>query len=184
MITQCLKAWRDGNSGALERLTDAVYSELRRLAGAVMGSSGPQTIQPTELVHELYFRLPGVREIDWDSRTQFLNVAARMMRNILVDHARRRSAAKRSGGAVRETRDFAEARSGPISILAVHDALERLAVRYPRQSKVVELRFFGGLSAEETADVLKQSGEECSLRTVERDWTFAKAWLQRVMGAE
>lgn len=185
VITRCLKDWREGDAGALERLTEEVYNELRRLAGAVMGGQGSPTIQPTALVHELYFKLPGVQHIDWESRAQFLNVAARMMRNILVDHARMRQAAKRGGDAV--AIDVDPPSQDPklhVDALAIHQALERFSAKYPRQARVVELRFFGGLTADETLDVLNATGEKTSLRTVERDWEFARAWLQNAIGPQ
>ncbi len=139
-------------------------------------------MQPTSLVHELYFRLPGVQNIDWESRAHFMNVAAKMMRNILVDHARRRNALKRGGGALVELDpDLAGAAPAHLDILMVDGALDRFSESYPRQARVVELRFFGGLSAEETVDVLKITGSETSLRTVERDWTFARAWLKNAI---
>ena len=184
IITRCLKEWRGGDEAALSRLTTEVYSELRRLAGAVMASqSANRTIQPTALVHELYLRLPGVQEIDWQSRAQFLRVAAKMMRNILVDHARMRQAAKRGGGSVAVTLEPAgQDRSLQIDVLLVHTALEQFAEQYPRHAQVVELRFFGGLTSEETSEVLRVGGTESSLRTVERDWKFARAWLQDAIG--
>ncbi|MFN7922273.1 MAG: ECF-type sigma factor [Bryobacteraceae bacterium] len=181
MITRCLHDWRGGDDRALARLTEATYAELRRVASAILAGHQPsRTIQPTVLVHELFFQLPGVQHIDWESRAHFLNVAAKMMRNILVDHARRRQAAKRGAGLSLPL--IEPGNSDPaleIDVLAVHEALERFHQRYPRQAQVVELRFFGGLSMEETCDVMRAQGSEGSLRTVERDWTFAKAWLQR-----
>jgi RNA polymerase sigma-70 factor, ECF subfamily len=182
-ITQCLQEWRGGDEDALDRLTTAVYRELRRLAGAIMArQSGSRTIQPTALVHELYFHLPGVQHIEWQSRAQFLNVSAKMMRNILVDHARRRHALKRGAGEEGEQVDVPSFdRATHVDVLLVHEALERFAAQYPRQARVVELRFFGGLTTRETADVLSLAEKECSLRTVERDWTFAKAWLQNAI---
>lgn len=185
-ITQFLREWQAGDPAALDRLTEAVYSELRRLAAYVLsGESGPRSIEPTILVHELYLQLPGVQHFDWKSRAQFMNTAARMMRNILVDHARRRSAAKRGGGVRPESFEdysIADTAGTRLGVLVVHEALERFERLYPRQAHVVELRFFGGLSSEETVDVLKESGTECSLRTVERDWSFARAWLQDAIG--
>jgi RNA polymerase sigma factor (TIGR02999 family) len=183
-ITRCLQNWRSGHEDALGQLTAVVYRELRRLAGALfVGESGGHTLQPTALVHELYLQLPDVQHIDWQSRAQFLNVAARMMRNILVDHARKRHAAKRGGGADPLIVDPAiEDPALRADVLVVNDALERFGENYPRQSHVVELRFFGGLTMEETAQVLSATGVECSLRTVERDWTFARAWLQNAIG--
>ena len=181
LITKCLREWRSGDEKALDRLAQEVYSELRRLAAAVMAKQpGRAAIQPTSLVHELYFRLPRVQEIDWESRAHFLNVAAKMMRNILVDHARRRASLKRGGGAVSVEGEPASA-GLQIDILAVDQALERFAEIYPRQARVVELRFFGGLTAEEAVEALKVSGVESSLRTVERDWTFARAWLKNAI---
>jgi len=180
-ITKCLQEWRTGDNGALDRLAPEVYSELRRLAGAVMSGQGEQTIQPTALVHELYFRLPGVQHFDWESRAHFLNVSARMMRNILVDHARKRHAAKR-GSAVSVTLE--QATHDPalhVDVLLVNEALERFSASYPRQARVVELRFFGGLTADEAVEVLNATGDETSLRSVERDWRFARAWLHNAI---
>jgi RNA polymerase sigma factor (TIGR02999 family) len=182
VITQCLRDWREGREDALDRLAAAVYSELRRLAAAIMGAQpGKQTMQPTELVHELYLRLPGVREFDWQDRAQFLSVAAKMMRNIIVDHARKRLTAKRGGQSI-EIEISGELGAPPrLDVLLVHDALERFAEKHPRQAHVVEMKFFGGLTTEEACEVLKSTGVESSVRTVERDWTFAKAWLQTAM---
>jgi RNA polymerase sigma factor (TIGR02999 family) len=179
-ITRCLQDWRGGDEEALSRLTAAVYRELRRLASFLFAAeSGDRTLQPTALVHELYLQLPGVQHLDWQSRAQFLSVAARMMRNILVDHARKRHAAKRGGGAAPVIVDPpAEDPALKSDVLVINDALDRLSEHYPRQSRVVELRFFGGLTTEETSEVLNATGVECSLRTVDRDWTFARAWLQ------
>jgi RNA polymerase sigma factor (TIGR02999 family) len=179
-ITRCLQDWRGGDQDALSRLTAAVYRELRRLASALFaGESGDRTLQPTALVHELYLQLPSVQHMDWQSRAQFLSVAARIMRNILVDHARKRHAAKRGGGVAPVIVDARiDDPALKSDVLEINDALDRLGEHYPRQSRVVELRFFGGLTADETCEVLSATGVECSLRTVERDWTFARAWLQ------
>jgi RNA polymerase sigma factor (TIGR02999 family) len=147
------------------------------------GEARQHTIQPTALVHELYFQLPDVQHLDWQSRAHFLNVAARMMRNILVDHARKRQAAKRGGGLTVEMSDaMGQQPAFNIDILLVHTALDRFKAQYPRQARVVELRFFGGLSVEETCEVMKVTGTESSLRTVERDWTFSRAWLEDAIG--
>ncbi len=186
MITHSLQEWREGDEGALARLTEGVYSELRRLAGGILAGHTPnQTVQPTMLVHELYFQLPRLQHFDWQHRAQFFGVAARMMRNILVDYARKRAAAKRGGSAekvvVDPPSDDAALR---IDVLLVNHVLDQFAVHYPRQARVVELRFFGGLTAEETAQVLTATGMESSLRTVERDWTFARAWLEHRIGAK
>jgi RNA polymerase sigma-70 factor, ECF subfamily len=179
-ITRCLQDWRGGDEDALSRLTAAVYRELRRLASSLFaGESGDRTLQPTALVHELYMQLPSVQHLDWQSRAQFLNVAARIMRNILVDHARKRHAAKRGGGATPVmVEPLVDDPALKADVLVINDALDRLSEHYPRQSRVVELRFFGGLTNEETCQVLGATGVECSQRTVERDWTFARAWLQ------
>jgi len=183
VITKCLKEWRGGDDQALERLTAEVYSELRRRAAFVMADMpGNRTIQPTVLVHELYFQLPGIQHLDWQSRAQFLNVAAKMMRNILVDHARRRQAKKRGGGSVPLVVDpQVKDPALHVDVLLVHQVLERFTEQYPRQSHVVELRFFGGLTAEETSEVLAAGGIDSSLRTVERDWKFAQAWLHNAI---
>jgi RNA polymerase sigma factor (TIGR02999 family) len=183
-MTKCLQEWRDGDEEALPRLTTEVYRELRRLAASVMRNQAREsTIQPTALVHELYFRLPDVRHFDWQSRAHFLNVAARMMRNILIDHARKRQSAKRGGGLmVALSNASGQASAVSVDILRVHEALDRFAGIYPRQAQVVELRFFGGLSVEETCEVLKLTGTDSSRRTVERDWAFARAWLEDAIG--
>src|SRR5580658_9490321 len=151
-ITQCLQEWRGGDEEALSRLTAAVYRELRRLASSLFaGESGDRTLQPTALVHELYMQLPSVQHLDWQSRAQFLSVAAKMMRNILVDHARKRHAAKRGGGVAPVIVDpQIDDPALQSDVLAINEALDKLGEHYPRQSRVVELRFFGGLTSEET----------------------------------
>lgn len=182
-ITRLLLRWREGDEAALPFITDAVYKELRRMAGAMFRHEAEDhTLQPTALVHELYLQLPDMQSFDWKSRAQFYSVAARMMRNILVDHARRRRAVKRGGGEKPVTLADVGSAFSP-DVLMVHDALQRFATEHERQAQVVELRFFGGLTADETAEVLRQKGVECSLRTVERDWRFARAWLQQAMGS-
>jgi RNA polymerase sigma factor (TIGR02999 family) len=182
-ITRHLLEWRAGDEAALTRLTDEIYSELRRLAGAVLGSrAGFRSFQPTELVHELYFKLPALQNIDWQGRAHFLNLAAQVMRRIVIDCARKLQAAKRGGMPV--TLSFQPAVKDPaldVDVLLVHDALGRFAADYPRQAHVLELRFFGGLTTEETSEVLRASGHEASSRTVERDWTFSKAWMQNAI---
>ena len=183
VITRHLLDWRSGDTTALDRLTDAVYRELRRLASAVLNSNaGIRSLQPTELVHELYLQLPALQAVDWEGRAHFLNLSAHIMRTILIDCARKLQAAKRGGRPV--TLPFDAARSDPaleVDVLLVHEAMDRFAADYPRQAQVLELRFFGGLTAEETSDVLRAAGRETSLRTVERDWTFAKAWMQNAI---
>lgn len=160
---------------ALEQLTRLVYGDLRRLAGRYLRDEQPgHTLQATALVHELYLRLSSLQTIDWKARGQFISVAAQTMRRILIDHARKRHAAKRDVTYA----FFAEATppSDP-DLLDVDRALDRLAADYPRHAQIVELRFFGGLAASEIAQTLS-----VSLRTVERDWQFARAWLQNEVG--
>lgn len=178
-ITTCLVRWREGDRDSLEQLTNLVYGELRRLAAVFLRSQRTgHTLQPTALVHELYLQITGVREVDWKCRAQFFSISARMMRNILVDHARRRSAGKRGSGNLISLSGQEFAPSAGADLLLLDAALLRLAVRYPRQAQVVELRFFGGLTADETAEAMSAEGQEVSLRTVERDWKFSRAWLQ------
>jgi RNA polymerase sigma factor (TIGR02999 family) len=182
VVTVCLEDWRAGDPDAPRRLTEAIYTELRRLAAAIIRrQQSPQTIGPTELVHELYLQLQAAKQIDAENRTQFLNLAARVMRNVLVDHARKRRAAKRGGDALHLDLTDAIASAHHVDVLEVHDLLLRFSRHYPRQGEVVELRFFSGLTAEETVDVLRTRGYECSPRTVERDWRFARAWLENAM---
>ncbi len=181
-ITHWLIRWRDGDGQALDRLTRLVYAELRHLAASMLENErSGHTLQATALVHELYLHLDGARDVDWKCRGQFFAISAKMMRRILLDHARKRIAAKRNGGAIIPLDDEAFTLPGP-DIIEVDTALCRLAELHPRQAAVVELRFFGGLTAEETVEALNASGEEVSLRTVERDWKFSRAWLQSEIG--
>jgi RNA polymerase sigma factor (TIGR02999 family) len=176
-ITVLLKAWSAGDDSALDRLTQLVYRELHRMARRYMRDErAAQTFQATALVNEMYLRLVDVRSIDWQHRAQFFGLSAQLMRRILVDAARTRVSQKRGGGAIRVNIDEAPMLSPEPGgfILALDAALESLARAAPRQARVVELRYFGGLSEEETAEVMKSSP-----RTVRRDWQFAKAWLTR-----
>jgi RNA polymerase sigma factor (TIGR02999 family) len=178
-MTQLLVAWGDGDRAALDRLMPLIYEELRRLAHQYMSRERPgHTLQTSELVNEAYLRLIDQRDVRWQNRAHFFGVAAQMMRRILVDYARRRHYAKRGGDARRVPLDEAmivsEERAA--DVLALDDALKSLAEIDPRQSQIVELRFFGGLSIEETAAVLAVSPG-----TVMRDWTLAKAWLRRAV---
>ena len=181
-VTDWLIKWGQGDESALEKLTPYVYEELRRLARSYLRNERPDhTLQATALVHEAYLRLQDVSGVEWKHRGQFVAVAAQMMRRILVDYARQHSAEKRGG---RENNlPLSRAERTPVKLdtdlLALHEALKQLAKESPRQAQVVELLFFGGLSAQETADVLSASGVEISLRTVERDWRFARAWLHQ-----
>jgi RNA polymerase sigma-70 factor (ECF subfamily) len=173
--TQLLRAWASGDQGALDQLTPRVYNELRRIAGHCMQNERPgRTIQTTALVHEAYLRLIDVDNVDWQHRAHFLAVAATMMRRILLDRARRRTAAKRGGKTPRVDLDEIPAVSSgrERELIALDDALTALAEVDPRKARVIELRFFGGLSVEETAEVLKVSQD-----TVMRDWRLARAWL-------
>ena len=177
-VTALLRSWRAGDSAALDLLVPLVYDTLRQLAGQRLRSAGsrPVTLQPTALVHEAFLRLVH-GDIDWQSRAHFFAVASRTMRNIAIDHARRRGADKRGGDVVHVdlTSDSELAAAGPvIDLLALDEALSRLEALDARQARVVELRFFAGLSAEETAEVLG-----CSEATVVRDWRIARAWLMR-----
>lgn len=172
--TRILREIREGNENAAERLVPLIYDDLRALASRYMRNEpADHTLQPTALVHEAFLRLVDTDRIEWQTRAHFLAVAARTMRRILVDHARRRRAIKRGGGhkvTLVEGLAFNEQR--PLDLVALDDALARLAAMDERQSSVVELRFFGGLAVEEIAVVLG-----VSTATVKRDWRFARAWL-------
>ena len=178
-ITGLLRAWSAGDEGALERLTPVVYPELRRMAGRYMRREGAgNTLQPTALVHEAYLRLVDARLAHWKDRAHFYAVCAQMMRRILVSAARKRTAEKRGGAAVAiELNDSIDSAPMPDSrLIALDDSMNALGAFDPRKARVVELRFFGGLSANETAAVLKTSEQ-----TVLRDWRLARAWLEREM---
>ncbi|MEO8053091.1 MAG: ECF-type sigma factor [Acidobacteriota bacterium] len=174
-ITGLLKAWAGGDTGALKQLTPLVYDDLLRIARRCMRQRIPQTLQATALAHEAYLKLAGVENLRWQDRAHFFAVAAQMMRRILVDAARARGAAKRQA-ALRITLSEEMPISGKQDqvLLALDDALMALAKRDPRKARVVELRFLGGLSVEETAEVLEISPE-----SVMRDWRLAKPWLAR-----
>lgn len=173
--TQLLLAWSGGDRQALDRMVPLVYDELHGLAARYLGGERPDhTLQPTALVHEAYLRLVNQRQVDWRNRAQFLGVAASIMRRVLVNHARHRAAAKRGGGKEHVSLSLVEAPSGgaDIELVALEEALRRLEELDSRKARVVELRFFGGLTMEEVAEVL-----EISRATVEREWSFARAWL-------
>jgi RNA polymerase sigma factor (TIGR02999 family) len=176
-VTGLLKAWSGGDQAALEQLTGHVYDELRRIARRYMRNErAGNTLQTTALVNEVYLRMVDVKNVDWQQRAQFFAIAAQMMRRILVDAARARGSHKRGGGAIKVNVDEAPVLSPErdSSLVALDEALEEFSKLAPRQAKVVELRYFGGLSEEETAEALK-----ISTRTVRRDWDFAKKWLMR-----
>jgi RNA polymerase sigma factor (TIGR02999 family) len=179
-----LSRWREGDTAARDQLIPLVYDELRRVAKRCLaGQRTDHTLQPTALVHEAYLRLVKRDTGEWQNRAHFFAMAAKAMRQILVDHARRRAAAKRGGDAV--TVVFDEAAASPkkatLDLIALDDALKRLAVLDPRQCEIVELRFFGGLSVDETAEVV-----DISPATIKREWATARLWLHRTMsvGAE
>ncbi|HEY7502337.1 MAG TPA: sigma-70 family RNA polymerase sigma factor [Vicinamibacterales bacterium] len=176
-VTRLLARWKEGDEAALQQLVPIVHDELRRLARRQMAGERPgHTLQPTALVNEAYLRLVNLKQMQWQDRAHFFAMGARLMRRILVDFARSRRYQKRGGGAkqVSFTQAIEVAEGQPADVVALNDALEALAAVDERKSQVVELRFFGGLSVEETAEVLNVSRE-----TVKRDWTFAKMWLRR-----
>lgn len=176
-VTQLLLAWEGGNAAASEELLAVVYDELRAMARGYLGRERDgHTLQPTALVHEAYLRLVDHTQINWQSRTHFYGVAARVMRRVLVDHARRQSAAKRGARAEVLPLEIAGEVVAPdrVDFATLDDALQRLARIGPRQSEVVELKFFGGLTAREIGEVL-----QVSERTVVNDWEFARSWLKR-----
>jgi RNA polymerase sigma factor (TIGR02999 family) len=174
-VTEWLRLWNEGDQQGIERATALVYRDLRRLAAYHLDrESHADTLQPTALVHEAYLRVSAIRNIDWKGRAHFLSIITATMRRILVDHARARAAAKRDNcgfGAEEAGRENTQ-----LDILVVDQALERLAVSYPRCARVVELRFFGDMEYHEIAHLM-----DISLATVERDWRFARAWLQKKM---
>ncbi len=177
-VTGLLRRWSEGDEDALQTLMPIVYAELRRLAGHYLRLERPDhTLQPTALVHEAFLRLVGQREVVWQNRAHFFGIAAQMMRRILVDHARRRKAAKRDAATYRIERTQPEA-GGALDrdpeLLALDEALTQLEALDPKQARIVELRFFGGLTVEETAEVAG-----ISTATVKREWRTARAWLRR-----
>jgi len=174
-ITRLLRAWEAGDQEALDRLTPLVYDELHRVAHRYMRRENPgNSLQTTALVNEAYLKLVDMRDVTWQDRTHFFAISATIIRRILVDAARARSAGRRGGDAVRmqlnESLDGLSVRAE--ELVRLDDALDALARIFPRKAKVVELRFFGGLTAEETAEVLKVSA-----KSVLRDWNFSRAWL-------
>jgi RNA polymerase sigma factor (TIGR02999 family) len=186
-VTALLQRWSDGDRNALDRLLPMIHTELRRIAARQLGSERAEhTLAPTALVNELYLRLVDQRRATWDNRAHFFGVSAQLMRRILVDYARARETDKRGGSVTRVSLDDL-ADDGPAQhtvegrgdaaaadVLAIDQALERLALIDPDQARIVELRFFAGLTVEETAHVLQRSP-----RTVKREWRLARAWLYR-----
>ena len=178
-VTQLLVSWRDGNEDVAARLMPLVYEELRRLArGYLQRERSDHTLQATALVHEAYLRMVDDKQTSWKDRAHFYGVAARVMRQILVDYARAHNAAKRGG--LEQKLSLDEARDLPtdnkVDLVALDGALEDFAQTYPRKSEVVELKFFGGLDMKEISEVL-----QVSEKTVLRDWNFAKLWLCRAL---
>ena len=176
-VTKLLARWGTGDSEALNELIPIVYQELRKLAASSLRRGRVHvTIQPTALVHEAYIKLADHTETHWENRAQFFGLAAKLMHDIIVDEARKRFALKRGGGQLRVSLSQADrfAKTSEIELMELEDALNELAVTNPQHARIVELRFFGGLTIEETAEVLG-----ISHATVERSWTFAKAWLRR-----
>jgi RNA polymerase sigma factor (TIGR02999 family) len=174
-VTVLLRAWGGGDKQALDRLAPLVYRELHRIAGRLMAGQRPNhTLQATALINEAYVRLVDASEASWQDRAHFFALCASAMRRILIDHARARASAKRGGGQIVLELDegLAAAPSPAANLLELDDALKRLSELDPRKSQVVELRFFGGLNLEETAEALK-----VSTKTVQRDWDLARAWL-------
>ena len=176
-VTQLLRAWRQGDAAALDQLVPVVYQKLRRLARHYMAGQRPgHTLQATALVNEAYMRLIDCEQVNWKDRAHFFAISAQMMRRVLVEFARSRRYQKRGAGARKTSLDegvIASPQRGQ-DLVALDDAIQALAAEYPRQAQVVELRFFGGLSVEETAEVL-----HVSAITVMRDWQLAKVWLAR-----
>lgn len=182
-ITEYLRAWEQGDDGALERLLPMVYAELRAIAARHLRSERPgHTLQPTALANEAYLRLRDLGHVPWHDRAHFFAIASRIMRRILVDHARAKMASKRGADSprVQLTEGFHESVQPAMDAAELIDldrALDELAVAEPRLSSLVELRFFGGLNIEEASELLG-----CSPRTAKRDWTFARAWLLHRLG--
>jgi len=176
-ITELLIAWSDGRPEALDGLIPVVYEDLRRIASRYMQREpAGQSLQPTALVNEAYLRLIDQHRVQWRNRAHFFGVAATMMRRILIDHVRRRRAGRRGGDRAQVTLtelDLVAIGPNPIDVLSLHQALDRLAVFDPQQARIVELRYFGGLTIHEVAEVVGVSET-----TVDRDWTIAKAWLR------
>ncbi len=179
VVTALLREWRRGDRAALDQLVALVYAELHSLARHhLRRERAAHTLQPTAVVHEAYLRLIGAQQVPWKDRAHFFGVASRLMRQVLVDHARARRAQKRGGGATLVDLTSADpaAPAPAVDVLALHEALGRLAALDAAQERVVEMRYFGGLTVEETAEVL-----DISPATVKRDWASARAWLLREM---
>ena len=179
--TRLLRRIADGDEGAAAELFPVIYDDLRRLAASYLGRERKgHTLQPTALVHEAFLRLVAAKDLDVVDRAHFFRLAARAMRQLLVDHARRRKAQKRGGGAVLQTQSLVEGAAGPqreATVIEVHEALEALAALDPRKAQLVEMRFFGGMTIAEAAAALGVGHA-----TAERDWAFARSWLADRLG--
>lgn len=174
-VTQLLVNWSKGDKAALDEMLPLVYQELRRIAVNRLRQERPNhTLQPTALVNEAYLRLIDQTSVNWQNRAQFFGLAAEMMRRILVNHAHQRQAAKRGGGAVRVSLEVAvnSFQQTDVNLVALDEALQNLATIDQRKSQIVELKFFGGLTVDEIAEILQVSSD-----TIERDWKLARAWL-------
>ena len=183
-VTQWLLKWHGGDQSALNELSELVYEDLHRLAQNYLRSERPDhTLQATALVHEAYLQLHDLQHLDWKNRAHFIGVVAQVMRHVLVDHARERAAQKRGGAAVKLpiTRADRVVAESEIDLVELNEALESLALESPRKAKVVELHYFGGLSAKEIAEVMSASGNSISQRTVENDLKIARAKLHQWM---
>jgi len=182
-VTGLLLQWSQGDEHALDQLLPLIYDECRRIAARQLRRErADHTLDPTALVHELYLRLVDQRRASWENRAQFYGIAARLMRRILVDYARSHHAQKRGGSAIFLPLDAAgeaAAATGAADVLAIDEALQRLGASDPEQLRIVELRFFAGLTVEETAHVIG-----CSPRTIKREWRMAKAWLWQELRSE
>ncbi len=184
-ITRLLQEWQDGSAQALDRLIPLVYSELHTLASRYLSRErSDHTLQPTALVNEAYLKLVGQRAVDWQNRSHFFGIAAQLMRRIIVDHARHDGRFKRGGGVAKISIDDADpaapaAAVDPADAFVLDQALTRLEALDPQQGRIVELRYFGGLTIEETAAVMR-----LSTGTIKRDWVVARAWLYREMTGE
>ncbi len=181
-VTQLLLDWNRGDAQARDRMLPLVYDELRRLARAFLARERPDhTLQATALVHEAYLRLIDQRQVDWKNRAQFVGVAAVMMRRILVNHARGRAADKRGGEMERVSLSLAHdvGEAPPVDLIVLHEALDALEAIDARKSRIVELKFFGGLTIAEIVEVL-----ELSPATIEREWAFSRAWLYDALAGD
>jgi RNA polymerase sigma factor (TIGR02999 family) len=187
-ITRLLNEWSAGDDAALERLTPLVYDELRRLAASYLKAErSDHTLQATALVHEAYLDLREMRHYSWQNRANFIGVMANLMRRILIEYARQHNAEKRGGENLKFPISEAESNAASlkprVDLIELDEVLQRFAAEFPRRAKIVELKFFGGLTIDEIAEVLSEDEKGVSTATVERDWRFARAWLKNELGS-